>query len=187
VTSFGRSASSRKPFKAEGPLTRAQIAERLRRNDIAAEGQATIHLIWRAAIDGLVCYGPEHVGDETFVALDDWLPQNKRIRPADPVLELARRYLAAYGPATREDFVVWSGLARRDVSRAWSALRTESTPVSTPYGEMLFSRQHATPAPAVARLLPSFDGLWVATASTTFSSSVSTRDVCSRAAASSAR
>ena len=157
-------------LETDGPLTRAQIAERLRRCGITSEGQATIHVIWRAAIDGLVCYGPDHNGDETFVALDAWVPVQKRTRPSDPVLELARRYLAAYGPSTQEDFSAWSGLPGRDVSDAWGALRVEATTVNTPYGEMLLSRQHARPAEAnspratagTVRLLPSFDGLWVA-------------------------
>ncbi|MBV9601228.1 MAG: AlkZ family DNA glycosylase [Chloroflexi bacterium] len=148
-------------LEADGPLTRAQIAERLRRSGIASEGQATIHLIWRAAVDGLVCYGPDHEGEETFVTLDDWVPVHQRASPPDAALEVARRYIAAYGPATDEDFGVWSGLPRREVSRAWSALRTEVSTVSTPYGEMLLSGRPAVGGHRVLRLLPGFDGLWV--------------------------
>jgi len=33
--------------------------------------------------------------------------------------------------------------------------------VSTPYGEMLLSGQHAWPDDVVVRLLPGFDGVWV--------------------------
>lgn len=85
-------------LEADGPLARAQIAERLRRSGIASEGKATIHLIWRAAIDGPVCYRPDEDGQETFVALEDWMRAQKRTTPPDPALELARRHLAAYGP-----------------------------------------------------------------------------------------
>ena len=147
---------------AEGPLTRAQIAQHLRRCRIASEGQATIHLIWRAAIDGLVCYGPDHEGQETFVALADWLAAHKHKTPPDPVLELARRYLAAYGPATLEDFSVWSGLPSGDAGPAWHALRTEAASVSTPYGEMLLSAREAERGDHAVRLLPSFDAVWLA-------------------------
>jgi hypothetical protein len=78
------------------------------------------------------------------------------------VLEPARRYLAAYGPATREDFSAWSGLPSGDARRARSALRTEGASVSTPYGDMLLSARHASPGDGVLRLLPGFDGVWVA-------------------------
>jgi DNA glycosylase AlkZ-like len=149
-------------LEAEGPLTRAQIADRLRRGGIAWEGQATIHVIWRAAIDGLVCYGPDRDGLETFVALEACVPGRIGTTPSDPVLELARRYLATYGPATHNDFVAWSGLSSVDVRRAWSALRAEAVRVNTPYGEMLLSELHAGPGDAVVRLLPGFDGLWLA-------------------------
>jgi hypothetical protein len=148
---------------ARGPLTRAQIAEHLRRSGIAWEGQATIHLIWRAAIDGLVCYGPDQLGQETFVALDDWVAATlQRTTPTDPALELARRYLDAYGPASGADFGTWSGLPKRDAQRAWNALRSEASSVSTPYGEMLLSRRHATPGDGVVYLLPGFDSIWIA-------------------------
>jgi hypothetical protein len=146
-----------------GPLTRAQIAESLRRSGIASEGQATIHLIWRAAVDGLVCYGPDQLGQETFVALDDWVASTlRRTTPPDPALELARRYLAAYGPATAADFGAWSGLPSRDAHRAWTALGSEANSVRTAYGEMLLSREHAAPGEGVVRLLPGFDAIWIA-------------------------
>ena len=148
--------------EAHGPLTRAQIADRLRRAGIAFEGQATIHVIWRAAIDGLVCYGLDQDGAETFVALEHWVPPQQRRTPSDPILELARRYLAACGPATREDFTAWSGLPGGDVRRAWTALRAEADSVSTPFGEMLVATQHSRPGNPIARLLPAFDTIWVA-------------------------
>ncbi len=147
---------------AQKSLTRADIAQRLRRNGIASGGQATIHVIWRAAMDGLLCYGPHHEGQETFVALADQVPAHKRTTPPDPVLELARRYLVAYGPATLGDFSAWSGLPSGDARRAWDALRTEATSVSTPYGEMLLSARQAAPGDAAVRLLPGFDAIWVA-------------------------
>ena len=127
------------------------------------QGQATIHVIWRAAIDGLVCYGPDREGAETFVALDRWLAPGSQTPPDDPAVELARRYLAAYGPATREDFLAWCGLPRVVVGRAWAAIRDELVEVETPYGQMwLLAGQLSRPTDMdVVRLLPSFDSVWL--------------------------
>jgi hypothetical protein len=140
-------------LRADGPLTRPEIADRLRANGIASEGQATIHIIWRAAIDGLVCYGPDRDGAETFVSLESWIHSAACNRPAEPVSELLRRYLAAYGPATRDDFGAWSGLPRSAIDRAWSTLGDQpSLPASQPRRPSDIS---------VVRLLPAFDSVWV--------------------------
>jgi hypothetical protein len=52
--------------------------------------------------------------------------------PADARLELARRYLHIYGPATPEAFGRWAGIGRRPAEAAFEALRTSLTPVRTP-------------------------------------------------------
>jgi hypothetical protein len=129
---------------SQGPATRAEIATELRRHGVASEGQATIHVIWRAAIAGLVCCGPDRADESTFVLLDDWVQGGSTAN--DPVAELVKRYRVAYGPATREDFAAWSGLARRSIDQAWSDM------------------QEAHRAPRLdrtVRLLPAYDGLWV--------------------------
>jgi hypothetical protein len=139
-------------FLAEGPRTRSEIAAHLADHGVASEGQATIHVIWRAAVDGLVCYGPERAGDgeSTFVLLDDWVPVCPA--PPDPVGLLARRYQAAYGPASAEDFAAWSGLGRRVIDRAWSEAAGASDPREPP----------ALGVDRRVRLLPAFDAVWLA-------------------------
>jgi hypothetical protein len=85
---------------------------------------------------------------------------------ADPYaarLELARRYLHVYGPATTASFGWWSGLGGRPAAQAFQALAKELTLVRTPIGEawILATDEptfRAAPAPpAPARLLPSGD------------------------------
>jgi hypothetical protein len=83
--------------------------------------------------------------------------------PRDARLELARRYLHIYGPATPEAFGQWSGIGPRDGVAAFEALGTSLTPVATPVGDSwILSTDEdafrATPGlPAPARLLPSGD------------------------------
>jgi hypothetical protein len=84
-------------------LTRAEIVERLAAQGIRLEGQAVPHLLGRAALDGLICYGPDRAAEPTYVLLDDWIGQGKRGAPLQEsaaYAELTHRYLAAYGPAT---------------------------------------------------------------------------------------
>jgi hypothetical protein len=78
-------------------------------------------------------------------------------------LELARRYLHVYGPATPEAFARWAGINPRNGVAAFAELRESLTPVRTPVGDAwILTRDEevcrAAPGPgAPARLLPSGD------------------------------
>jgi Winged helix DNA-binding domain len=92
-----------------------------------------------------------------------WTVPRPEVDPRDARLELARRYLHIYGPATPEAFARWSGLGLRHAAAAFQALRGSLTPVITPIGEAsILTRDEAifraAPGPAApARLLPSGD------------------------------
>ena len=82
-------------------------------------------------------------------------------------LELARRYLHTYGPATPEAFGGWSGIGGRSAVVAFDALGESLTPVRTPVGEAWILSQdeavfRARPGlTAPARLLPSGDSFFL--------------------------
>ncbi|MCP2327093.1 hypothetical protein HDA40_005600 [Hamadaea flava] len=107
-------------------LSRAEIVTAL---GLGLTGQAPAHLMAYAAGMGLICRGPDLAKDEPgYVLLDEWAP--KTAPPSDPLAELARRYAAAYGPATAEDFAAWSGLpitTVRDAFRATTPGDTQGT------------------------------------------------------------
>ena len=92
-----------------------------------------------------------------------WTVPPPEVDPADARLELARRYLHIYGPATPGSFGRWSGIGPRYGAAAFQALGESLTPVQTPAGEgWILSGDEAAfraaPGPtAPARLLPSGD------------------------------
>lgn len=147
----------------EGPLKRPALARRLAARGIPVAGQAIHHLVRFAALRGQICLGPAIDGVLTYVLLGDWLPATATGRaPADPAAELARRYLRAYAPATRDDFARWSGLGKRAVRAAWAAIAPDCETVTIPRGEALMLRQHierldSAPAATTARMLPRYD------------------------------
>jgi hypothetical protein len=149
---------------AAGCLTRAEIAERLAGLGIPSAGQATIHIIWRAALDGRVCYGPARKGEAAFVLLDDWVAPAGRHEREEGLAELARRYLHAYGPATPEDLAAWSGLSLADARRGWRQLGDGLVSIPSVAGPMWLPACAEAPhdaASSAVRLLPAFDGLWL--------------------------
>jgi hypothetical protein len=92
-----------------------------------------------------------------------WTGPAPEVDPRDARLELARRYLHIYGPATPGSFGRWAGLGLRHAVAAFDSLRGSLTPVRTPVGEAsILTRDEAifraAPRPAApARLLPSGD------------------------------
>jgi hypothetical protein len=143
---------------SEGPLTRAEIGERLRRRRVPTDGQALHHLTWLTAADGTVCFGPTRSGRLTFVLVRDWMGKTEAMDRDRALAELAVRYLAAHGPSLREDLAYWSGLRGPDVRRAWGLVADRLVEVVT--GGVVRWRLkglRTRTGPAPVRLLPMFD------------------------------
>ena len=157
-------AAIRKILTESGPIARYELVDRLRGRGIALDPrtQAPIHLIGLAALRGVLCIGPQRDdGESTYVLLDDWVPRVRSTSRATALGELARRYFAAYGPATVEDLSAWSGIpmaeARSAVTGAKASL-AEITIQGQP-GFVLKDRlkRVTTSATPQVRLLPAFD------------------------------
>jgi hypothetical protein len=104
---------------SQGALTRAELVEQIARHGIRLEGQARPHLLSRAALEGVICFGPERGAEPTYVLLRDWVDLGPALTEDAAYVELARRYLGAYGPATPEDMAAWSGLPISKIRAAW--------------------------------------------------------------------
>src|SRR5205823_827506 len=118
----------------QGPLTRAELVERLATNGIHLEGQARPHLLARAALEGLICFGPDRGSEPTYVLLEDWIDHEHAghaLSEDNAYAELTRRYLSAYGPATPGDQTAWSGLPLSKTWSAWQRIESELLEVET--------------------------------------------------------
>ena len=147
------------------PLTREALAAA-----VAEEtGQAALaeklkggfgELLKPAAFTGRLCFAPSDGPRVRFTRPDRWLGD---LPPADPEAapaEVARRYLAAYGPAPREQFQRWFGMTSPAEAGRWLAPVGEEVEVEGRRGWMLPGdvAEAAAAAPAgVVRLLPAFD------------------------------
>jgi hypothetical protein len=143
----------------EGPSTRAELAAHLRRRGIPAKGQAVMHLVRLAAIEGIACPGPERGSEQTFVLLRDWVGP---VRPLDRergLAELARRYVGAYGPAEPRDLASWARLSLADARAGWQAIAGELIEVDMNGSRMWTLRRVrlGRSTQRLVRLLPNFD------------------------------
>jgi hypothetical protein len=91
---------------ARVPATRAELKEHLASHGVKVEGQAIVHLLARAALQGRVVQDTGRV----FIPFS---PPRDFDRDA-ALDELARRYGACHHGATRDDLAYWSGLPKRD-------------------------------------------------------------------------
>jgi len=83
-----------------------------------------------AARNGRLCFGPSRGQNVTFVDPREWLNGWRAVDPDTAIVEVARRYLRIYGPATRRDFARWWGAWPGVVGAAWSGLKPELVTVS---------------------------------------------------------
>lgn len=149
---------------SQGALTRAELVEQLAAHGIRLEGQARPHLLYRAALEGVICLGPDRGAEPTYVLLSDWVePGRAALSPEAALAELALRYLQAYGPATPEDLAAWSGLPISKIRPAWPRIADQllegeiaGSPAWMLKAQAAWLDEPLAPAPIV-RLLPGFD------------------------------
>ena len=140
-------------------LTREEIFRLLREAGISPDGQRGYHLLWRAGMEGLICFGNHRGTQPTFVLLDEWVSPGHAFGREKAVIELAKRYFTGHGPATLQDFVWWSGLK---VSEVKAGIEAAGPAIlgKTINGIEFFMAQETMDPPGdepEAYLLPGFD------------------------------
>lgn len=142
----------------DGPLTREQLRKRLTAAGVRTEGQALIHLLFLASLQGLIVRGPMRAGQHAFVLTRDWLgPPPPTVERSRALAELARRYLEGHAPADERDLAKWAGLPLRDVRAGLRAI----APLLAPRADRQLQLTGRPPAASMPppRLLGAFDPL----------------------------
>lgn len=117
-------------------LTRAEAVATIAAAGIDVTGQRAYHLLWYAAQLGITCIGPQRGGDQTFVLLADWAPDQVKMTQADALVELFFRYVRSHGPVGLRDFAGWTGLTLTDTRRAAGGNAGRLVPLRTDTGEL---------------------------------------------------
>ncbi|MFN8146760.1 MAG: winged helix DNA-binding domain-containing protein [Candidatus Nanopelagicales bacterium] len=109
-------------------LTRAELLAAISDAGVPITSNLGYHLIWYASQRGVSAIAPDVDGEQTFVLLDDWVPDPVRPSTDEALALLATRYFRSHGPTTRQDFQGWTGLnateAKRAIAGAGDALVT---------------------------------------------------------------
>ncbi|MGW7459017.1 winged helix DNA-binding domain-containing protein [Streptomyces sp. NPDC054797] len=164
-----RLAQRARAFVEAEPRTMAEIREELLQEWPGADPQS-LSVAARCRLP-LVQVTPRGVwgrsGQVKLTTVESWLGQEAGT--AQPVDEVVRRYLAAFGPASVKDMQVWAGLTR--LRETFERLRPGLIAFRDENGVELFDLPDAprpdpdTPAPP--RFLPEFDNVLLAHADRT--------------------
>jgi DNA glycosylase AlkZ-like len=141
----------------DGPLTRAQLRDRLDRADLRTDDGALSRLLFRAAIEGLIVRGPMIGGQHGYALVRDWLPRPPAFTRERALAELARRYLVGHGPATDRDLARWAGVPLGDARAGLAAIASQLAPPVDALVELAGTRRRPLPVPP--RLLGAFEPL----------------------------
>jgi hypothetical protein len=141
---------------ADGPLTRAQLADRITAVGLPANGGVALQVLILASLRGIAARGPIIGAQHAYVHVRSWLGDPPPEPEPDQALGwLARRYLASHGPASERDLAKWAGLpvtwARRGIAATAPELRDR------PDGLAELAAAACPAGPPPPRLLGSFD------------------------------
>jgi hypothetical protein len=157
-------------------LTREELAVEVERITGSPKLAEYVRFSWGsylkpASFRGRLCFAASDDGRVRLTSPSTWLPGRleKPDSAEEALRDVARRFLAAYAPATAEELALWWGVGPARGRRMLAALGEEALEVDVEGGPAwMLARDvramaRANP-PEVARLLPAFDP-WVVGAS----------------------
>jgi hypothetical protein len=143
--------------------TREQLRDLLDQAGVPTKGQALVHVLLAATLEGLVVRGPVVGSEQAFVDPVNWLGAPPALPDRDDALaRLALRYLEGHGPAAAADLAKWAGIPIGDARRGLDAVDEKTS--TTPDGMVDLATHDRAPRAPVVRMLGAFDPLmlgWV--------------------------
>lgn len=125
---------------------------------ISVEGQRGYHILWNAALHGLICLASMDAKDQNYALLEEWVKPVKAKTRDEALAELAWRYFGSRGPATIKDFIWWSGLSATEARAGFEDIKSKLVSETIAQTIYWMSTDIASPkGKASAFALPGFD------------------------------
>jgi hypothetical protein len=156
------------------PMTRKELADAIAQHagkpklrDVLLSGWGA--LLKPSAFQGDVCFGPNQGQNVTFVRPGEWIGAWRPVDPHLALMEMARRFLTTYGPATTDDFARWWGIEASQAKYVFRSLGDEIETVDVEGWKAwalssAVEQLHTLKAADSIRLLPQFDAYVVGVA-----------------------
>lgn len=125
---------------------------------ISVEGQRGYHILWNAALHGLICLASMDAKEQKYALLEEWVKPVKAKSRDEALAELAWRYFSSRGPATIKDLIWWSGLSATEVRAGFEDIKAKLISETVDKTVYWMSPDIALPKEKVSAFaLPGFD------------------------------
>ena len=148
-----------KAVAKEGAISRSEAMSVAEATGIEVNVERRTHLSVLTVVGGAACIGPDEGRQRLFVSTPEWIGEFKTPDREDCLAELARRYFAAFAPASERDFAKWSGLPLGECRIGMERIAGELKQVGSPSQAFFAPRgfEARVPRSPVVRLLPAYD------------------------------
>lgn len=106
--------------------TRTEVGTALAAAGLRLAGQGLAYALMWAELEGIVCSGVQRGRQQTYALVDDRAPAPDHRTREEALVELARRYYTAHGPASVRDFASWASLTLAEARAVTDAVGLES-------------------------------------------------------------
>lgn len=144
--------------------TRTEIASALEQAGISTKTEFRLtYIMMYAELDGIICSGPRKGKQFTYALLEERVPPVKPIQRDEALAELVQRYFKTRGPASLQDFCVWSGLTMADAKDGINLVKPKFTSVEINDQTYWFddSISLSKKPTSQAKLLPNYDEYFI--------------------------
>lgn len=107
------------------PVSRLRLMGLLEEAGISTKNGRGYYILGYLGRTGMICFGPHEGKQQSFVLLDEWVPNSRELTLEESLAELALRYFTGHGPATIQDFAWWVGLTLTEAKRGFEAVKSD--------------------------------------------------------------
>lgn len=150
-----------KALQGGNHLTRKELTTLLQEKGINTDDHRMNHIIYHAAVDGIICNGPLSGKQFTYTLLDEWLPGTATLNKQASLVTLAKRYFISHGPATLPDFAQWAGLSLTDARAGLEGAQSALKPLDVNGTAYWMAPGKKQTNPDTSLLLPAFDEYFI--------------------------
>ncbi len=148
-----------KALEGGNQLKRSEMYKIMEKGGVPHSNNIGYHMLYRAAWDGIICFGLHEGKEATFSLLEDSTPKQYKFDREKALKDLAIRYFNSHGPATLEDYVWWSGLKVSDAKLGMEMVKSRLS-AEEAGGKTYYMPRETAKSKETAQslfLLPAFD------------------------------